>query len=316
MRGPLARTVILGVLALFILAAASWFLLLNPRIEEPASLQAAADSAVAQGQSLVNQAADLQQYEANVGKAAVASVSLGERFPSSPDVPYLNEQVNSAAARAGMTVDQVQSIVPAKPVIVSDVAAAPASGAPAPEASAPGTTLETARMDVTITAVGSFQEVTDFLNELQAAKRVIIIDTTRIVQQAMPAPPAVTNPDGSVTQPPAPVGTEYQLTVTAHVIIIPALKNYADEGTNVFSATGTVPAPAASATPTASAQPVVPAASATPTASAQPVVPAASATPTASVPAAAASPSTTAPATPSTTVTPAPAVAASPSATP
>ena len=156
-------------------------------------------------------------------------------------------------------------------------------------------------MDVTITAVGSFQEVTDFLNELQAAKRVIIIDTTRIVQQAMPAPPAVTNPDGSVTQPPAPVGTEYQLTVTAHVIIIPALKNYADEGTNVFSATGTVPAPAASATPTASAQPVVPAASATPTAS---------------VPAAAASPSTTAPATPSTTVTPAPAVAASPSATP
>lgn len=250
MKHPLFKTGFLGGLALLLIVAGSWFLLLSPRINEPARLALDAESAAMQGESLIQQSQALERYEENLPQAQELASTLGERFTASPDIPYLIEQVQGAAARAQMQVSQVLSVVPAKPtlVVAEPVAPPPApdpSAAPADPAAAPAAdpaaapvasaepvpaapALQTARMDVAITAKGTLPELLSFVTELQTGTRVIVVDSVR-----MAAAEAVVDPAGVVLEEPG-----YIASISAHVILIPALVDPDGVGTNQFEGSG------------------------------------------------------------------------------
>jgi len=278
----LLRTRILGILGLVIIAVASWVFIISPRLEEPSLLEATANSATDQSAALKSQVSLLEQQEKALPQAEQAADSIATRFTPSPDVPFLIEQIEGAAGRAGMSPDQVLGIIPTAPVLTVAVApaapAAPAAGAsPDPNASAApaagsgggggGGGVQTARMDVKISIKGTYQQITEFLVQLQTSDRVVIVDNVSIAAVSVDtAGTTVTNPDGTTTVVP-PVSTEpmYQVEIAAHVILIQALPSVQNDIPQNPNGTAT-PEPSSGASPAATISPTG-ASSASPSAS-------------------------------------------------
>lgn len=234
MKNPITQTIIVGIAALFIIAIGSWIFLLSPRMEEPATLDAAAYAATAQGEELILQAASLQRYAQDATAAERAATELGERFPEQPNIPYLIEQVQTAAARAQIPSTRV-TIVPSAPESNDPPAPVAVAGETEEELAARTATaaLQTARMNVSITTYGTLTEVTSFITELQSTTRIIVVDSIRLSKRRS-TEGTITLADGTVTE--AATGVpEYDLTVNAHVIMLPRLDHYTGNGSNVYS---------------------------------------------------------------------------------
>jgi Tfp pilus assembly protein PilO len=229
----LKKTKILGALVLLLILAGSWFLLLSPRLGEPAILQQQADDALSQSATLSAQVSLLKQQEEGLPAAEQAASEVAQRFPSNSDVPFLIEQIEGAASRSGMARDQILSVIPSKPRLLDEAppppppAETPADGessegggaTPPPPPAAP---MSSARMDVQISAKGSFTQVTGFLTQLQTSERVIIVDRVRLSRLVDSTPTGQTNPDGTPIQQ-APSEPIYQAEITTHIILLPPL---------------------------------------------------------------------------------------------
>lgn len=232
----LRKTRIIGFLFLGVFAAASWFLLLSPRISEPALLQQTAESALTQKLALDTQVATLERRERYLDEAQAAAQQLESRFPWEPDVPTLIQQVQEAALRAGMPVNQILSVVPGKPtsegILVNGGGGGGAPSTPPTEeagggeaggeaggetggeeeAPAPATpdapaTPALARMDVGITVAGTYEQIAEFLLQLRTANRVIVVESVRLT-----IAPSV---DG------VPVTNAYQADIDAYAVLLP-----------------------------------------------------------------------------------------------
>ena len=225
MNKALKKTRILGILFILIFVGASWYFLLSPRLAEPVALQQTAEEALTQKLALETQIATLERREFYLDEAEVAAQQLESRFPWQPDVPTLIQQVQEAGTRAGMTLEQIISVVPGKPT--SEGVTVPGGGGgaapapapeggeggeggeePAPAASAPAASAEPAmaRMDVNISVVGTYEQIAEFLAQLRTSNRVIIVNQLQLTVAAAP--------DGSLQN-------QYQANIKAYAVLLP-----------------------------------------------------------------------------------------------
>lgn len=185
MEGSLRRQRITGLLALVAFVAASWFFVLAPRVNQPAQVQEQADQLYEARAMKLQEIVSLERRQRYLAVAQQQVDSLGNKFPSSTDVPGLLAQVSLAASRAGLSKSQVQSITTGEAEVVD-----PTTGEAATTSTATSDTAETtdgsqsATMAVQITATGTSQELARFIYELQHMQRALAVDASKFMANA------------------------------------------------------------------------------------------------------------------------------------
>lgn len=162
-------TKIVGALALVIIAAGGWFLLIGPETSKLSEAELAVTTAQDSNALLTTQLATLKKQQQQLGKTRAEAAKLAVTFPPTADQPGLFEQVTGAASAAGYGPKDVTTLTPTPPSVgttdpASGVAPVPATG---------GDVL--ARQTVSLTAEGSFEETRQLLENLEAMPRAYLI---------------------------------------------------------------------------------------------------------------------------------------------
>lgn len=258
MNKQLRRTRLIGMLVLGGSLAMTWSLLLGPRFSQPGSIQSSADQTLNQKAMLDQQILSLERRQRYLPLAEREVSTLNARFPSVADVPSLLSQVNQAAGRAGMSANQIISVVTSQPVISQPAAPDPNA------AKKPSDASQTAEMPVQIVASGSMSQLQSLLVNLRRMPRALAIDAITVSAEMNQANTATTG--------------RFNLQVTARAFLMSPIAKVPDSLSKALKKVPVIqPAPA----PTASAQPTA-ASTSTPTTSAAPAVsptPAATKTP-------------------------------------
>lgn len=161
-RQPPRTVAVLGILGLLLLTLAAWLFVVGPRLSTADDLAKQADdttTANIQLRSRYNQT--LQQVAAAPQKAAEAQ-ALFASMPRAAELPTVLRQISDAATRAGIDVSDIQVISTSVPAAVGP-AGAGAGG------------LRLARMDVGITVLATRPLLLDFIDNLQALDRALLI---------------------------------------------------------------------------------------------------------------------------------------------
>lgn len=165
----LKQWVALSVAATLAVAAAGWFLLVNPRRTEAADLRA---QAVSQEQANAGKAGQLARLRAQAKglpaqQARLAAVAT--KIPEDPALPSLIRTLSASAEEAGV---ELVGLQPQPPVAVGAPAAA---GAPADAAGAAGAPDSTglSAIPLTIAVTGGYFAVEQFVAALEDRPRAV-----------------------------------------------------------------------------------------------------------------------------------------------
>ena len=90
-----------------LLAAASWFLLVGPRLEQAGRLRDQALAARSQNDTLALQIAQLKSQYADLPKKKAELAAINTEFPAVAQVPTLLRKVNGLAGSAGVVVNSL-----------------------------------------------------------------------------------------------------------------------------------------------------------------------------------------------------------------
>jgi Tfp pilus assembly protein PilO len=165
------QTYLVGVVAIVVLALVSWFFLVSPRMAQAAAtgdqqVQVEAFNAKTQAQI-----AKLTTMKKGLVKERLVASALAAKFPPTADQPTLFREIGLAAAKAGITENNVTSLGPAAPVLggVSAGAKLPGAGADAKG------TDNLATMAVSFNATGTFAQMVGMLTNLEDLPRSFLI---------------------------------------------------------------------------------------------------------------------------------------------
>ena len=188
----LKQYVTLAGLGAVVILAAGWFLLVSPKKGEATDLQmqaAAQTSANAvlttQLQALKVQAKDLPKKQAELARVAA-------KIPDNPSLPALIRALTAASTKAGV---EFVSVTPGAPAVltpavaaapVAPVAAAAAPVAPVSGAVPVGSAGQLASIPVTLSVVGDYFEVEQFLAELENLPRALRVSNITLAPGASP----------------------------------------------------------------------------------------------------------------------------------
>lgn len=167
--GRVRLTLIGAILVLVAVSAVLWFTVLSPRLATASRLQEQAiqlETANLSLRSQYNQA--LKQVEAAPEAAAEAQV-LFARMPQTAELPAVIDQIAGAATDAGIPRTAITTLTTALPKAIEGTGQA-AAGTPK--------TIDLATMDVAVTAQGTRQQVLNFLDNLQALDRSLLVTST------------------------------------------------------------------------------------------------------------------------------------------
>jgi len=202
-------TLLAAVAALAILAG-GWFLMVSPQRSKASDLRSQVDAQLSTNQGLQSQLTALQAQHKDVPKVQAQLSKLAVQMPDNPGLPGLIRQLSAAADDAG--VDLV-SLAPAAPQLqTTSTAAVAASGAaaaaaPATSASSAAATARTtgssvgrlAAIPVTINVNGGYFQIEQFLSNLEALKRSLLVSQASLVPGTPTGPSgasSVTSSDG------------------------------------------------------------------------------------------------------------------------
>jgi type IV pilus assembly protein PilO len=161
---------VLAVLAVLGLALASWFLLLSPRLAEADEIAAQVEQVEASNLALRNRVNQTRDLAADAPRAAAEAQAIFEKMPRQADLPTVLRQITDAAGAAGIRPVDVQLISTSVPV--------PASAGP--KGAKPPTGVALANMDISISVLGERPELLDFVDNLQALDRAVLITGTQV----------------------------------------------------------------------------------------------------------------------------------------
>jgi Tfp pilus assembly protein PilO len=154
-----------ALLALLVLAAIAWFLVLSPRLSSASELAADAEQLQVANLSLLNTYnRALDQAEAAPAAAATAQ-ALFERMPQTAELPAVLDQITAAATDAGISPNAISTLTTSVPVAVA------AGGA---------TGIQLASMEIGVNAEGTRAEVLAFLDNLQALDRALLVTSNQV----------------------------------------------------------------------------------------------------------------------------------------
>jgi Tfp pilus assembly protein PilO len=175
---------ILTAVAVIIVFAAGWFLLVKPQRAKSTDLRSQATTQEQANQVLLSQIAALQQEEKNLPQQQAALRKFSTQVPDNAAEPTIIRQLSAAAAGAG--VDLV-SMTPGTAAPVVAPATAPTTTAPGTTstttAPATGTTSLTpstsasglVQLPISIGIIGSYPNVETFFQSLEKLPRSILI---------------------------------------------------------------------------------------------------------------------------------------------
>lgn len=185
---------LLGVAGIAILLVVGYFFVLSPYLSESGRLSEEIETTEQRNSTLRTQITSVARNAEYIDQVAEFNDLMNERFPSTAAVDSLRGQIYSAAANADVTVNvdtTTPSIInapepgaapaeaapaPADNVPTDDLPDAPADQAPAAEGAAPEQGAgNLAEISLPITAQGSLENLTNFLQQLSQIDRGILV---------------------------------------------------------------------------------------------------------------------------------------------
>lgn len=181
-----------GSVGLVLMLALSWLLVLAPRLGQPAEIQTQIESVESQTARLNAEVARLQAFQADLPAHIAQFTELRENFPTTAEIPATLDQIRTAAIKAGVTVDALETGVPTilaveggsaapsgeEAATTQGTAATGTTGAEAgtgvPSAASSG---QLGSMPVSVTVRGSYSEAIAFLRQVEDLPRAWLITT-------------------------------------------------------------------------------------------------------------------------------------------
>lgn len=173
LRSP-AGTKILGALALILVAALGWLLVLGPAIGELDEVHTQTSDARAQRDVLNQQLTLLREQEQTLPQTRADSAALSVKFPATADQPGLFETVSAAVADAGIPAENLTALTPTPPVIGTGDESA---GVALPAEEAQG---NLATQTVTVSVESTYDEARQLLANLETMPRAYLVTSLTV----------------------------------------------------------------------------------------------------------------------------------------
>jgi type IV pilus assembly protein PilO len=243
---------IVTVIAVIVVFAAGWFLLVKPQKSKVTSLKSQASSQNEQNQLLLSQISTLQAEQKQLPAQELALQKFSTEVPDNAAEPTLIRQLSAAAAGAGV---DLLNMTPGTATALASASATPGSTSLSPSASSGGL-LE---LPVSVSVTGSYPDVESFFQSLEKLPRALLVSQWSMCPLSTSASSASSGGGCSATAPPAnktpPIGT-LGATLSANVFYAPPAGTVSSATTGATTTgtttTGTA-TPAPSATPSAAA---------------------------------------------------------------
>lgn len=171
-RNPARVVAVLGGLGLIVLSLVLWLFVLGPRLATADEIVKQADDTSLGNIALRNRYNQTLERVRHAPQAAADAQALFASMPQEADLPTVLRQLTDAAADAGLDPSNIQVISTSVPAPVG--------------AEAQSATVQLASMDVGITIVGPRRRLLDFIDNLQALQRALLISRVQITGSSDP----------------------------------------------------------------------------------------------------------------------------------
>jgi Tfp pilus assembly protein PilO len=204
----LKKSITVTVVGVLIMSAAAWFLLIAPKHDEAAATEQLVAEQRTTNQALATELEVLEDKAAQLPTKRAALDEVTAKIPTGPDLPTLVRALTAAAESSGVELVSVTPGAPAAPTGQTPVApvapatadptaaaAAPAAAGAAPAAPAAGAPAAGATagalmaIPITITAVGDYFDVAQFVRELEELPRAMRISGLTLAPGTSPSTP-------------------------------------------------------------------------------------------------------------------------------
>ncbi|MGB2839876.1 MAG: type 4a pilus biogenesis protein PilO [Actinomycetes bacterium] len=201
-----------------VIMVAGWFLLIAPQRAEVADLELQTTSQVDTNSRLETELALLKEQNKDLPEKQAELAELRTAIPEAPDLPSYIREMQDIGRQSGVS---FTSLTPAAPV---DLGGAGAEGALTPGQ------LSAVNIDMII--VGSYFEITKFMNELETSPRYTLVSGDTIVED---------DAEGEQSSGGSPV---LNATVNARIYLVPTVPEVTDTTAAGTDSTTSSPAPA------------------------------------------------------------------------
>ena len=167
-----AATKLVGALALLVIAAAGWMLVIGPQNDALAEVREQTQTARDQNDLLTLQLATLRKQAEQLDATRDTAEALAGKFPPTADQPGLFRQVTGAATAAGIPPRNVTALTPTPPTVGG---VDPATGVQPQSGPA-----ELARQTVTVSVTGGYAETQDLLENLEEMPRAYLVSSVTL----------------------------------------------------------------------------------------------------------------------------------------
>lgn len=165
-------TKVVGALALLLIAAAGWMLVIGPQNDALAQVREQTQTARDQNALLTIQLATLRKQASELDATRDTAQALARKFPPTADQPGLFRQVTGAATVAGIPPRDITALTPTPPTVggVDPAAGVQPESGPA----------QLARQTVTVSVTGGYTETQDLLENLEEMPRAYLISSVTL----------------------------------------------------------------------------------------------------------------------------------------
>ena len=249
---------IVTVVAVIVVHAAGWFLLVKPQNSKASDLHSKTTQQQQENAVLQSQIAQLQSKEKTLPRQQAALRKFSTQVPDNAAEPTVIRQLSAAANGAG--VDLV-SLTPGTPAAVTTATSTSTTDTTAAGTTAGSTSLtpsttaggQLMQLPISIGITGTFPNVESFFQSLETLPRALMVASWSLCPEAPTAGAASSGSAGtsasctppSVPSNKTPTNGELGGTLSATIFYAPPA------GTAVPSTTGTLTTPAPAASPTA-----------------------------------------------------------------
>ena len=191
----LKQWVVLTVVAVLVVGAGGWFLLITPKRSEAADIRGQAARQVTANGQLQTQLAVLKSQAKDLPRQQAKLAAVSAKIPDNPALPSLIRALSKVAANTGV---ELVSISPSTPTPVAAAAGTPVvvagtgagTGAtPAPVAASAG---QLSSIGVSLSVAGSYFQVEQFLDGIEGLSRAMKVTGFTLTPGSNPVKPAPT----------------------------------------------------------------------------------------------------------------------------
>jgi Tfp pilus assembly protein PilO len=219
------------LVAVLVVLAGGWMLLVSPQRSKAHDLQSQATSAQQRVSQLHAQLANLLAQKRNLPEQQRILAQISTKIPSDPAEPTLIREMQSAAHTAGV---DLASLNPSTPVQV----AAPAGAAPSTttagstSGTTPTSTLPLYQVPLSITVTGSYFNVEMFEHSLEQLPRALLVSGLTVGPPTTGTTGSAGSTDGSTD------AADVTATITAAVFLSPKDASATPSNPTATSASG------------------------------------------------------------------------------